>query len=108
MHNQPSNDTLLAGDISYMVPEGASVLYQGTCFKKKPEGEVFFTYPSAALPRFIIPEDDIAGQRFVARMLISNRGIISTLFEIVLSLPGGLAVFRKLFFRECVVIAKHD
>lgn len=104
-----TGDALLAGDISYIVPKGGKVLYQGPIpLRPRGGGEVYVAYPSASLPRFLVPMHDAQALRFVFRVMSADRGLLGVLIRALLVVPGGVAFLRTVVFRECVVVQHYD
>jgi hypothetical protein len=80
-----TGDALLALDADYV--RGATA-------------QVYYAYPSVALPRFLVPRGDTAGLLFAVRMISPTLG---TAIGVLRYIPGVLWCVRVLFFQRLVV-----
>jgi len=84
-----TGDALLAHDADYV--RGATA-------------QVYYAYPSATLPRFLVPEHDTAGLVFVVRMMTADRGVLGSVIRALLSVPGVLWCVRTFFFVKTTIL----
>jgi hypothetical protein len=80
-----TRDALLAKDADYV--RGAV-------------SRVYYAYPSARLPQWLVPEGDQAGLRFALRTLSSGWGTVGALVRLFLRIPGVPFVCRALLFER--------
>lgn len=83
-----TRDALLAHDLDYV--RGAKPV-------------VYYAYPSKALPRFLVPAGDVAGLRFVLRLLASEWGRVGLVMHALLRVPGASLLLRTLLFERIIV-----
>jgi hypothetical protein len=78
-----TRDALLAHDADYV--RGAV-------------SRVYYAYPSAHLPQWLVPEGDPAGLTFSLRTLSAGWGTVGIMFRFALRIPGVPVVCRTLLF----------
>lgn len=83
-----TGDALLALDADYV---------RGTAL------QVYYAYPSAKLPRFLVPVHDAVGLHFVLRLLASEWGRAGFVVRALLHVPGAATVMRILLFKRTIV-----
>lgn len=100
-----TGDALLSSDPGYLLPRGSSVLYAGPrAHAPQEKGIVYLAYPSARVPRFLVPVDDPAAVRFILQMALPDT-IVGFFARALLMIPGGQSWVAAVVFRECVVVA---
>lgn len=102
-----TGDVLLAEDVNYIVSAGKEA-YRGHRLRDARFEDVYLVYPSAALPRFIVPLKDKVAQKFVLRMMSAGKGIVGAFLRMILRMPGGTALLRAVIFRERIIVDNHD
>jgi len=100
-------DALLAEDINYVMPEQGRIIYSGKLskYKKDKNAILYIAYPSATIPRFLIPQNDRYAMRFALNAISVGHGLRGVLLRFLLKTPGGSFAARTFLFRECIVIA---
>lgn len=101
------DDSILAGDLQYLVPEGSRIVQKGGV-KDREKVHVYIAYPSVRVPRFLIPAQDTTAQKFILKMMSDGLGNMGALLRMALYIPGGVVLFRFFLFRERVYIANND
>ncbi len=79
---------------------GDALLAKDADYVRGAVSRVYYAYPSARLPQWLVAEGDQSGLRFALRTLSAGRGIIGTLIRVVLRIPGCAAVLRALLFER--------